>query len=174
MKQGDTRAEIGGSTGLGKRITRLLDLYPSRAAAAEAGRISTDQLRDYERDRAHPRFEVLVRLAAPYDVSLEWLASGVGLMFRTERTAAASTFPEGIRQEIPRTQITPELIRVVTLYWLLANMLATPRTDEELAETIANQCKLMAGDEEAVHLFVEHLKSNISDMRDGRDAAGKL
>ncbi|HEV7373037.1 helix-turn-helix transcriptional regulator [Arenibaculum sp.] len=118
--------------GFAGRMSRMLDLYPSRAAAAEVAGISTDRLRDYERNGADPRFEVLARLATPHDVSLEWLAEGAGPMIRSERGAG-------------RPRITAELVRVVTLYWLLADALTASRSNEELAQTIADQCRSMSG-----------------------------
>lgn len=118
--------------GFAGRMGRLLDLYPSRAAAVEAAGISADRLRDYERNGADPRFEVLARLAAPHDVSLEWLADGIGPMIRSERGPG-------------RPRITPELVRVVALYWLLANALTGSRSNEQLAQTIADQCGSMTG-----------------------------
>ncbi len=66
----------------------VLDLYETRQKAAVAGGISTDQLAKYVKAEAQPRWETLVRLAAPHGINLNWLATGEGPMRLTEADAA--------------------------------------------------------------------------------------
>lgn len=66
--------------GFATRLSRVLDLYPTRRAAAAAAQVSTDQLARYVQSRSAPPFEVMARLAQPHAVSLDWLAFGEGAM----------------------------------------------------------------------------------------------
>jgi len=65
---------------LGSRILRVIELYRTKAEAAAIGGVRVEQLAHYANGRAKPPFEVLMRLAAPHQVSLDWLATGKGEM----------------------------------------------------------------------------------------------
>ncbi|MEI9994547.1 MAG: S24 family peptidase [Rhizomicrobium sp.] len=63
---------------LGSRIRWLLDQFSTRAEAAEIAGVSPEHLPSYIAGRAKPPFELIARLAATKQVSLDWLASGEG------------------------------------------------------------------------------------------------
>lgn len=79
--------------GLPDRIVQLLDLYPTRRAAAVAAGVSTDQITRYAQGRSAPPFEVMARLAKGPGISLDWLATGQGDM---RRSAGAADRGEGL------------------------------------------------------------------------------
>ncbi|HEY0107300.1 MAG TPA: S24 family peptidase [Rhizomicrobium sp.] len=62
----------------GERIRWLLDQFATRAEAAAIASVSPEHLPSYIAGRAKPPFELVVRLAAAKNVSLEWLATGEG------------------------------------------------------------------------------------------------
>ncbi len=62
----------------GERVRWLLDQFGSRVEAAEVAAVSPEHLPSYIAGRAKPPFELVVRLAAAKNVSLEWLATGQG------------------------------------------------------------------------------------------------
>lgn len=66
---------------LGLRIDQVIDMYPSRKAAADTAGVSVDQLNFYVKARSKPPFPVLARLATPKRVSLDWLSTGKGQMY---------------------------------------------------------------------------------------------
>lgn len=78
---------------LAERIVQLLDLYPTRRAAAAAAGVSTDQITRYAQGRSAPPFEVMARLARGPGVSLDWLATGQGEMRRSAATQSAEGLP---------------------------------------------------------------------------------
>jgi transcriptional regulator with XRE-family HTH domain len=150
--------------GLGERIAALVRLHGGRAAAARAAGISTDQISRYVQGRSSPGFETLARLAQGHGVSLDWLWSGEGAMLLADRAGgppqAAGTpgTAEAARTADPADSISPELVRLVSLYWLKANtLLESPRAPEDLARLIAGQCDAMRGEERAADHFVRHL-----------------
>ncbi len=63
---------------LGERIRWLLDRFDNRVEAAEIAGVTPEHLASYIAGRAKPPFELVARLAAAKDVSLDWLASGEG------------------------------------------------------------------------------------------------
>ncbi len=63
---------------LGERIRWLLDQFPNRVEAAEIAGVTPEHLASYIAGRAKPPFELVARLAAARNVSLDWLASGEG------------------------------------------------------------------------------------------------
>ncbi len=63
---------------LGERIRWLLDQFPNRVEAAEIAGVTPEHLASYIAGRAKPPFELVARLAAAKNVSLDWLASGEG------------------------------------------------------------------------------------------------
>ncbi|MBN1378360.1 MAG: helix-turn-helix transcriptional regulator [Gammaproteobacteria bacterium] len=63
---------------LGKRISSVADLYPSRKSAAAVAGVSTDQLSRYMRGENQPGLLTMAALAKTHGFSLDWLASGVG------------------------------------------------------------------------------------------------
>jgi hypothetical protein len=83
----------GSAADLAVRITTLLDLYPTRRAAAMTAGVSTDQITRYSQGRSSPPFEVLARLALRQGVSLDWLATGTGAMHRSPVTEAKGGLP---------------------------------------------------------------------------------
>lgn len=157
--------------GLRERISAVVRLYGGRAAAARAAGISPDQLSRYVQGRSSPGFETLARMAAGSGISLDWLWSGSGSMFLADRaelpassplpaslTSKAQPSPNQAEPTAPTDPITPELVRLVALYWLTANtLLETPRLPEDLARLIAGQCDAMRGEEKAADHFVRHL-----------------
>jgi transcriptional regulator with XRE-family HTH domain len=155
----DSTEVPGEDPGLGARIRQLLDLYPDRRAAAEVAGKSVDMLTSYMRGRVAPSFDALSRLADAKGVSLDWLASGEGAMLISDREyAAEAVYPQG--------GITPELIREVALFWIMVNeVLDQPRPPSQLADSIADQCRLMHGEGADVTFFVNQLKENISAMQ---------
>lgn len=150
---------------LAARIASIVQLYGSRAAAAEAAGVSRDQISRYIQGRSGAGFDALARLAKGRGVSLDWLATGTGPMLVQDRGSSKSTSASPAEDDT----ITPELIQAVALYWLLANhILDQSRSAEELSRIIADQCELMRGEESAARFFVENLKSKIEDI--GRKA----
>lgn len=154
------------SEGLGERIAALVRLHGGRAAAARAAGISADQISRYVQGRSSPGFETLARLARGRGVSLDWLWSGEGPMLLADRagspqaagTAGAAEMVRATQAPDPADIISPELVRLVSLYWLKANtLLETPRAPEDLARLIAGQCDAMRGEERAADHFVRHL-----------------
>ncbi|MEJ0026417.1 MAG: S24 family peptidase [Rhizomicrobium sp.] len=63
---------------MGERIRWLLDQFPNRVEAAEIAGVTPEHLASYIAGRAKPPFELVARLAAARNVSLDWLASGEG------------------------------------------------------------------------------------------------
>ena len=63
---------------LGERIRWLLDQFLNRVEAAEVAGVTPEHLASYIAGRAKPPFELIARLAAAKNVSLDWLASGEG------------------------------------------------------------------------------------------------
>ncbi|MEI9992628.1 MAG: S24 family peptidase [Rhizomicrobium sp.] len=63
---------------MGERIRWLLDQFPNRVEAAEIAGVTPEHLASYIAGRAKPPFELVARLAAAKNVSLDWLASGEG------------------------------------------------------------------------------------------------
>ena len=163
----DTVETPGVEPGLGERIRQLLDLYPDRRAAAEVAGKSVDMLTSYMRGRVAPSFDALTRLAEAKGVSLDWLASGNGAMLIRDREYAADAAN-------PQGGITPELVREVTLFWLLINeALDQPRIPDRLADSIADQCRLMQGEGADVTFFVNQLRTNIAAMQRSASRAKK-
>lgn len=76
-------------TELGERIRWLLNLFGSRALAAEIAGVTPEHLASYIAGRAKPPFELVARLAQAKGVSLDWLASGAG------EPGGAAGAPEG-------------------------------------------------------------------------------
>lgn len=70
---------------LGRRIKRVLELYPSRQKAADVSGRSDDQLAKYIAGRASPTFEAMARLLRAKGVSLDWLATGEGPFHTVQR-----------------------------------------------------------------------------------------
>lgn len=60
------------------RISVLLDRLPTRRFAADIAGVTAEQLARYVRGESKPPFEVMARLAAATDASLDWLARGEG------------------------------------------------------------------------------------------------
>ncbi len=65
----------------GERIRWLLDQFDTRAVAAQIAAVSPEHLPSYIAGRTKPPFELVVRLAAARNVSLDWLATGEGERF---------------------------------------------------------------------------------------------
>ena len=63
---------------LGERIRWLLDQFVNRVEAAEVAGVTPEHLASYIAGRAKPPFELVARLAAAKNVSLDWLARGDG------------------------------------------------------------------------------------------------
>jgi len=63
---------------LGERIRWLLDQFDNRVEAADVAGVTPEHLASYIAGRAKPPFELIARLAAAKNVSLDWLASGEG------------------------------------------------------------------------------------------------
>lgn len=77
----------GPEDGLPARLTRIIDLFPTRRAAAAAAGVSVDQIARYMAGTSAPPFAVVARLAAAQGVSLDWVATGTG---PTRNAAAAA------------------------------------------------------------------------------------
>lgn len=99
LPDGDDASQF--DTGLGSRISAVLDLYETRSKAAEIAGISTDQLAKYVKGEAQPRWDTLVRLAYARDVSLDWLATGRGEMRLGLAAPAAVVRPLGTDLQMP-------------------------------------------------------------------------
>jgi Peptidase S24-like/Helix-turn-helix len=69
---------------LGMRIRWLLDQFATRVDAAEIAGVTPEHLASYISGRAKPPFELIARLAAAKDVSLDWIATGDGEPARTD------------------------------------------------------------------------------------------
>lgn len=80
---GEVETTVDGSTHeLATRILAVVERYPSRTAAAEAARLSTDQLARQIKGQNRPFFDTVARLCAGQGVSLDWVATGQGPMLR--------------------------------------------------------------------------------------------
>jgi phage repressor protein C with HTH and peptisase S24 domain len=64
----------------GERLKIVADLFDTRITAAETAGVVPEQLAKYIKGRVKPPFEVVQRLAAAKNISLDWLASGDGAM----------------------------------------------------------------------------------------------
>lgn len=69
------------SKALAPRLRQVADLFPSREAAAAAAGVSRPQLNRYLNGTTKIPLIVTMRLADPYGVSIDWIASGQGAMF---------------------------------------------------------------------------------------------
>lgn len=74
---------------LGERVRWLLDLFESRAEAAQIAGVTPEHLASYIAGRAKPPFELMGRLAQAKGASLDWIATGAGARL------LADTEPEG-------------------------------------------------------------------------------
>lgn len=161
---------------LAGRIAAVVRLHGGRASAARAAGISPDQVSRYVQGHSSPGFETLARMAQAHGISLDWLWSGKGPMYRADRWEPAPSdpaapagpplpagadspaTPAATPAAAPADSISSELVRLVSLYWLKANsLLETPRAPEDLARLIAGQCDAMRGEERAADHFVRHL-----------------
>lgn len=68
------------ASGLGERIEQLVDLFPTQKEAAEFVGHAPKTLQNWVSGATVPAFDVLARMAAEKNVSLAWLASGIGSM----------------------------------------------------------------------------------------------
>lgn len=66
---------------LAGRLRQVADLYPSRDAASAAAGVSRPQLSRYLNGTTKIPLVVAVRLAEPFQISIDWIASGRGEMF---------------------------------------------------------------------------------------------
>ena len=66
---------------LAYRIRKVADLYSSREEAAKAAEVSYPQFYRYLNGTTKIPLIVAMRLAAPYSVSMDWIATGGGSMF---------------------------------------------------------------------------------------------
>lgn len=73
---------------LGGRILSVLEMYPTREAAAAAAGLSTDMLANYVKGASRPNFRALSRLCREVGVSLDWLATGTGEILASDRELA--------------------------------------------------------------------------------------
>ncbi|MBS0469454.1 MAG: helix-turn-helix domain-containing protein [Proteobacteria bacterium] len=62
----------------GARIRSVLDEFENRNAAAAVAEVTPEHLASYIAGRAKPPFELVARIAAARNVSLDWLATGTG------------------------------------------------------------------------------------------------
>jgi hypothetical protein len=62
----------------GERLRSVLDEFGTRAAAAVVADVTPEHLASYIAGRAKPPFELIARVAAARNVSLDWLATGTG------------------------------------------------------------------------------------------------
>ncbi|HYC02067.1 MAG TPA: helix-turn-helix transcriptional regulator [Azospirillaceae bacterium] len=60
------------------RLARVVDLFPTRRAAAAAAGVSVDQIARYLAGVNAPPFAVVSRLAQAQGISLDWIATGSG------------------------------------------------------------------------------------------------
>ena len=83
----------------GERIRSLLDEFDTRTAAAQIADVTPEHLASYIAGRAKPPFELVARLAAARNVSLDWLATGQGprssIEAEPEGYAAIAIQPDG-------------------------------------------------------------------------------
>src|ERR1041384_8169770 len=63
---------------LGRRLSAVLELFPSRQKACEVAERAIDQLGKYMRGVPEPPFLPLARLCAVSGTRMEWLATGAG------------------------------------------------------------------------------------------------
>lgn len=68
------------SEGIGRRIAAVVEAVGTRKYASELMGVSTDALQRYLRDENKPPFEAVARLCRAANVSLEWIAEGIGAM----------------------------------------------------------------------------------------------
>lgn len=76
-----------GAEGVGDLATRLLsvcELFDTRQLAADAAGVHVDSIYKYLRGASAPTFEVMAKLCSAKGISLDWLASGDGPMYRSE------------------------------------------------------------------------------------------
>lgn len=76
--RGVGEASTGFRAELGERIKWLLDRFASRVEAAEIAGVTPEHLASYIAGRAKPPFELIARLAAAKNISLDWIATGAG------------------------------------------------------------------------------------------------
>jgi len=66
--------------GIGRRIAAIVDALGTRRFAAETMGVSPDALQRYMRDENNHTFDAVARLCLAANVSMEWLATGIGEM----------------------------------------------------------------------------------------------
>lgn len=66
---------------LASRLRQVADLYESRELAAKAAKVSYPQFYRYLNGITKIPLIVAMRLAEPYSISMDWIASGNGNMF---------------------------------------------------------------------------------------------
>lgn len=68
--------------GIGTRISAVADLYPSRKQAAQAAGVALSSLQRWIAEEGTPAIDSVARLAYSKGVSLDWIATGTGGMYR--------------------------------------------------------------------------------------------
>lgn len=97
---------------LGERIRWLLDQFDSRVQAAEVAGVTPEHLASYIAGRAKPPFELVARLAAAKDVSLDWIANGEGV-----RTTADAATPGTVAVPfVPDSEMPPGRLRDTVVF----------------------------------------------------------
>jgi phage repressor protein C with HTH and peptisase S24 domain len=74
--------------GMGTRISALADLYPSRKQAAQAAGVALSSLQRWIAEEGMPAIDSVARLAYSRGVSLDWIATGSGSMYRNAAETA--------------------------------------------------------------------------------------
>lgn len=86
---------------LGNRLLSIINMFPSKRAAAEIAQVTAEQLGNYVRGDAKPPLEVAARLAEWGKISLDWLWTGRGerlLPKRAVESASARPLDEKLLQ----------------------------------------------------------------------------
>lgn len=130
----------------GERIRSVLDEFDNRSAAAAVADVTPEHLASYIAGRAKPPFELVARVAAARNVSLDWLATGSG---PRERDA-----------DVPDGHVA------VPLAWDTES-----RFDEELASPVLFARvwldRIGAGETSALSLVQQRGNANEPTIRDG-------
>lgn len=86
--------------GMGTRISAVADLYPSRKKAAQAAGVALSSLQRWIAAEGAPAIDSVARLAYSKGVSLDWIATGSGSMYRNA-AASAPDVAEDVYAYIP-------------------------------------------------------------------------
>ncbi|MFK5985911.1 MAG: helix-turn-helix transcriptional regulator [Pseudomonadota bacterium] len=109
----------GFKEGFGSRVASVINLYDSKKQAADTAGLTTDSLARYRREVMKPSFEPMYKLCTPYNISLDWLATGEGSMYKSEVNEPTPTH----REPPPEPKATEHGVNIDEMFeWLVKSV----------------------------------------------------